>query len=268
VEVRSTRSRVVTAAFFILAGVGLAGLLSPLAGIARATVRSTASISDYSPAFSSISTPAERRHREVPQMSRAERGWWLSAKDGWVIDPAKKWRCTPRSLRHANARHRTICGTSDGGKHWRPVFLAPERTDASEDVSGLITAVLRWDEKNAVVSLWDAAVGWSQTWEFWTRDGGRHWWPTDVFHLGLSPVCYSLFDDPDAPRCTDPGAFFRRGSHLFFVVDTNYAVATKYYLLEGWPRTSPMPPCPRPGRGAGPYVCPATLDAGFVAVPG
>ena len=237
--VHITRLRVATAALFVLAGVGFAGLLSPLVGTGLATVGSTGSSS----------------------------GWWLSAKNGWVVDPDKKWRCTPRSLRHANARHRTICGTSDGGKHWRPVFVAPERTDASQDVSGLITAVLRWDEKNAVISLWDAAVGWSQTWEFWTRDGGRHWWPTDVFHLGLSPACFSSFDDPDAPRCADPGAFFRRGSHMFFVVDTNFAAATRYYLLEGWPRTAPMPRCPRPGRGPGPYVCPATLDAGFVAVP-
>jgi len=201
-----------------------------------------------------------------PEAPPRELGWWVNTKDGWLLDPSGKWRCTPKRLR-SSGRLRAICATSDGGKHWRLAFRAPASTDETDDVSGLIRTVFRWDSKNAVVSLWDAAVGWSQTWEFWTRDGGRHWWPTDVFHVGLSSVCYSLSEAPAAPQCADPIGFFRLNGHLFFVVFRNYADTTNDYMLDGWPRSSPMAPCPQRPRGSGPFVCPATLDAGFRAEP-
>jgi hypothetical protein len=211
--------------------------------------------------------PALKPTPKPSQLSQVAGGWWLNARDGWMLDPSKRWRCTPKRLR-GSARLSAICATSDGGKHWRLVFLAPTRTDSSDDVSGLVRTVFRWDRKNAVVSLWDAAVGWSQTWEFWTRDGGRHWWPTDVFHLGLSSVCYSPSEDPDAPPCADPIGFFSLANRFHFAVSTNYVVDTHYFMLNGWPRTSPMPPCPQRAEGSGPFVCAASLDAGFVAVPG
>ena len=47
-EVRITPLRVATAALFVLAGVGLASLLSPLVGTALATVGTVANISDHS----------------------------------------------------------------------------------------------------------------------------------------------------------------------------------------------------------------------------
>jgi hypothetical protein len=47
-EVRITRLRVAMAALFVLAGIGLASLLSPLVGTALATVGSTVNISDHS----------------------------------------------------------------------------------------------------------------------------------------------------------------------------------------------------------------------------
>ncbi len=202
-----------------------------------------------------------------PQSLSREQGWWVNAKDGWVLDPSGKWRCTPKRLRAGASRLRTICATSDGGKHWRLAFRAPSSTDESEDVSGIIRSVFRWDARNAVVSLWDAAVGWSQTWEFWTRDGGRNWWPTDVFHLGLESVCYGPLEDPQAPHCADPLGFFSASGHLFFVVSRNYDAGANDYMLDGWPRTAPMPPCPQARRGSS-FVCPTTVDAGFDAVPG
>jgi hypothetical protein len=47
-DVRFTRVRVATAALFVLAGIGLASLLSPLVGTALATVGQTVNISDHS----------------------------------------------------------------------------------------------------------------------------------------------------------------------------------------------------------------------------
>ena len=47
-EVRITKTRVAMAALFVLAGVGLASLLSPLVGTALATVGQTVNISDHS----------------------------------------------------------------------------------------------------------------------------------------------------------------------------------------------------------------------------
>jgi len=47
-ELRITPLRVATAALFVLAGVGLASLLSPLVGTALATVGTVANISDHS----------------------------------------------------------------------------------------------------------------------------------------------------------------------------------------------------------------------------
>jgi hypothetical protein len=47
-EVRITRTRVAMAALFVLAGIGLGNLLSPLVGTALATVGSTVNISDHS----------------------------------------------------------------------------------------------------------------------------------------------------------------------------------------------------------------------------
>lgn len=196
-----------------------------------------------------------------PRDTTRNQGWWVNAKDGWVVDPSGQWRCTPKSLR-SSARLSTICATSDGGKHWRLALRVP----ASENTSGVIRAVFRWDSKNAVVSLWDAAVDTSQTSEFWTRDGGRHWWLTDVFHLGLSSVCYGP-DVSGVPHCADPIGFFGLAGHLFFVVYRNDGDTTTDYMLDGWPRNSPMPPCPQRPRGSGPFVCLETLHAGFVAVP-
>jgi hypothetical protein len=47
-EVRITKVRVAMAALFVLAGVGLASLLSPLVGSALATVGQVVNISDHS----------------------------------------------------------------------------------------------------------------------------------------------------------------------------------------------------------------------------
>ena len=69
-EVRITKLRVAMAALFVLAGVGLASLLSPLVGTALATVGQVVNISDHSvrptsprsaPTGSSLSATAQGR---------------------------------------------------------------------------------------------------------------------------------------------------------------------------------------------------------------
>ncbi len=76
-EVRITKLRVALAALFVLAGVGLASLLSPLVGTALATVGQTVNISDNSASayFAKVSSEREvgRRRRGGAAERRRDR---------------------------------------------------------------------------------------------------------------------------------------------------------------------------------------------------
>src|SRR5262245_42503569 len=66
-EVRITRMRVAIAALFVLAGVGLGSLLSPLVGSALATVGQTVNISDHSSSafFAKVTSAGELKTNAV-----------------------------------------------------------------------------------------------------------------------------------------------------------------------------------------------------------
>jgi hypothetical protein len=66
-EIRITRQRAAAAALFVLAGVGLASLLSPLVGSALATVGSTVNISDHSASafFAKVTSSGELKTNGV-----------------------------------------------------------------------------------------------------------------------------------------------------------------------------------------------------------
>jgi hypothetical protein len=66
-EVRITKLRVALAALFVLAGVGLASLLSPLVGTALATVGQTVNISDHSASayFAKVTSAGELKTNGV-----------------------------------------------------------------------------------------------------------------------------------------------------------------------------------------------------------
>jgi hypothetical protein len=83
---------------------------------------------------------------------------------------------------------RSICATEDGGRHWRVVFQVP--ASVSTDADGRqILAYLRWSKAAGVVSIDTASHLSDSHRELWTRDGGKHWWPTAVFDVGLGGVC-------------------------------------------------------------------------------
>ena len=90
-EVRITKTRAALAALFVLAGVGLASLLSPLVGTALATVGSTVNISDHSGSafFAKVSSDGK--------LAVGDGGGPLSV-DGTVTDrpaaPATPWRAS------------------------------------------------------------------------------------------------------------------------------------------------------------------------------
>jgi hypothetical protein len=87
-EVRITKVRVAMAALFVLAGVGLASLLSPLVGTALATIGQTVNISDHSASayFAKVSSDGK--------LSVGDGAGPLSV-DGTVMDrpaaPASPW---------------------------------------------------------------------------------------------------------------------------------------------------------------------------------
>jgi hypothetical protein len=83
---------------------------------------------------------------------------------------------------------RALCATADGGKHWRKVFELPAAVAAP---GTKILGFLRWSASAGAVSV-DLSTPESDTHsEFWTRDGGAHWWRTDVFDVGLGGTCTS-----------------------------------------------------------------------------
>ena len=90
-EVRITKTRVALAALFVLAGVGLASLLSPLVGTALATVGTVSNISDHSASayFAKVSSDGK--------LAVGDGAGPLSV-DGTVTDrpaaPASPWRAS------------------------------------------------------------------------------------------------------------------------------------------------------------------------------
>jgi hypothetical protein len=139
---------------------------------------------------------------------------------GWAAEPIvygdeyhRKWRCTPKA--HRGDQHSFLCATDDGAKHWRPVF----DTDSSWRAGGpdsSVLDVLRWSPRAGVVSIDASGTNFIGHQEFWTRDGGRHWWRTEAFDVGLSPYCNW---DVSSGECTKSVDFRRDGRSLSFTTE-------------------------------------------------
>jgi hypothetical protein len=198
-------------------------------------------------------------------------------RHAWVPDPVQivphhfRYRCTPERLR-VLYHTRSVCATDDGGRHWRLALVAPGWEGA--DVESIL---YRSDPKFNIVSFHVASHSGEGRLEYWTRDGGRHWWRTDVFDLGLGWLCWDNFTGTPF-TCTSSVHFVRRqpsdaGPRFVTtgqVVDGRTITPTGgTYLLEGWPPLpGPIPACPVTWSGAkGRLVCDAPTDVGFRAVP-
>jgi hypothetical protein len=138
-------------------------------------------------------------------------------KYGWAVEPGgrdpdhRSWRCTPKA--HRGDQHSFLCATNDGGKHWRPAF----DTDSTYLFGGTVPSlldVLRWSVRAGVVSIPASGSNFIGHQEFWTRDGGRHWWRTEAFDVGLSPYCNW---DSSSGECIASVNVRRDGPRLLFV---------------------------------------------------
>lgn len=199
---------------------------------------------------------------------------------GWASEPIvsgaehhRTWRCTPRTYR--GDQHSFLCATNDGGKHWRQVF----GRDSSWRLGGprsSVLDVLRWSPRAGVVSIDVSGSDSIGHLEFWTRDGGRHWWRTAVFNAGASPFCDWNVSSGECTRSVD---FARKGRSLSFktegwIVTPNPGQPPTRtethgtYTLGGWVPTGPIP-CPVPWTGSkGRLICEKPpSDDGLRAVP-
>lgn len=143
---------------------------------------------------------------------------------------------------------RAVCATEDGGRHWRKVFEVP----GSIAVEGKqILGYLRWSATAGVVSVNFASALSDSHFEFWTRDGGKHWWRTDVFDLGFGGTCSSSDSDfTCVKRVRFHRGFAADAPTLFFDAEGQYVLPQPFgppviepfggtYELQGWvPRTA------------------------------
>jgi hypothetical protein len=87
---------------------------------------------------------------------------WADARHGWVPNH-KTFECAddhPEAVWEG-----TVCSTEDAGRRWRTIFRG----------GNYILLAVRTSPRAGVVST--GAHGHA---EFWTRDNGRHWFPTDL----------------------------------------------------------------------------------------
>jgi hypothetical protein len=167
---------------------------------------------------------------------------------GWASDPIvygakyrQKWRCTPKA--HRGDQHSFLCATDDGGKHWRRVFDRGSSWRAGTPRSSVLD-VLRWSPRAGVVSIDVSGPDYTGHFEFWTRDGGRHWWRTEAFDAGVSPFCN--WNDASG-KCTKFVDFRRHERSLRFTMDAwiitpnpdpsqppTRTTTHGTYRLEGW----------------------------------
>jgi Kelch motif len=125
---------------------------------------------------------------------------WADSRHGWAENHGN-WPCP--TGRPAQVHDGRVCSTENGGKTWRQIFYG----------GSYIFGDLRASVRAGIVS-----TGAHGHVEFWTRDNGRHWYPTSV--VGGSNA-YSPF-------------FTGLGSRLYWAEGSGETV----YQVEGWPPTA------------------------------
>jgi hypothetical protein len=120
--------------------------------------------------------------RQAPRTDAGSPLSWADKRHGWMVDPGSdgRWRCTPTiNFQRVAAAGTAVCATDDGGRHWRPIF---------EWKGAPIISVLRWSGSAGLVAVQGGEFApWHN--EFWTRDSGKHWYPTSAFRGGLTRFC-------------------------------------------------------------------------------
>ncbi len=151
---------------------------------------------------------------------------WTSRKVGWIFDPliipgvGRRWHCVPTARRTEGTE--TLCRTTDGGRHWSSVFAAAAARVPPKTGYGLATFAVTSNNDAIVSVLWEnplepPALGHI---DYWTKDGGAHWYATSVFQ-GLSQLAYL------------PVARAPYGETVLAVGNFQGEAAT--FQLSGWP---------------------------------
>ena len=129
---------------------------------------------------------------------------WADARHGWAPNPSyeelskRTWKATGDS---------SLCSTEDGGRSWRVIFVG----------GNYVFTAVRTSGQAGIVS--SGAHG---HFEFWTRDNGKHWLPTDLTE-GTGGL-----GDP-AP------VLVGRGAQLYYARGFGDTV----YQLTPWPPSGP-----------------------------
>src|SRR5919201_2830820 len=97
---------------------------------------------------------------------------WLDARHAWAPNNADPWPCTDEHLTRGVSGSR-VCTTEDGGKTWRSIFHG----------GNYVFALVRTPLTTGIVST--GAYSHS---EWWTVDGGGHWYSTGVVYDGPAPI--------------------------------------------------------------------------------
>jgi hypothetical protein len=97
---------------------------------------------------------------------------WLDARHAWAPNYASRWPCSDARPPRGASDSR-VCATDDGGKTWRTIFHG----------GNYVFDVARTSLTTGIVST--GAYGHS---EWWTIDGGAHWYSTGVVYDGPEPI--------------------------------------------------------------------------------
>jgi hypothetical protein len=132
---------------------------------------------------------------------------WLDARHAWAPNYASHWPCADAHPASGDSR---VCATEDGGKTWRTIFHG----------GNYVFDVARTSLTTGIVST--GAYGHS---EWWTRDGGTHWYATGAIYDGPEPI----------GSAKGPLNFRGRDHTLFWVRNLGDTI----WRVRPWP---PVPP--------------------------
>jgi hypothetical protein len=138
---------------------------------------------------------------------------WLDVRHAWVPNHyVSKWTCADAHPARGISDSR-VCATEDGGKTWRTIFHG----------GNYVFDVARTSLTTGIVST--GAYGHS---EWWTRDGGAHWYSTGVVNDGPEPIGSSK----------GRPIFRGRGTTLFWM----RSLGDTIWRIAPWPPLAP-PSC-------------------------
>jgi hypothetical protein len=134
---------------------------------------------------------------------------WLDARHAWAPNYyVNHWSCS--DAHPARGGDSRVCATEDGGKTWRTIFHG----------GNYIFDVARTSLKAGIVST--GAYGHS---EYWTIDGGAHWYSTGT-----------VYDGPEPIGSSKGRPIFRGRGHVLFWMRS---VGDTIWRVTPWPPVTP-----------------------------